>query len=255
MTTSPFSIEGKVALITGGSRGIGKNIAELFAEQGAEVIVVSRKQEGVDAVAEEIRAKGGKAHGIAAHMGDLDAIQKLVATLEEKSLAVDILINNAGISPPHDQDFVDTTPELWDKVMDVNLRGPFFLTAALGKKMKAQGHGSIINMTTTSSLMSQPEIGAYCVSKAGLNSMTGCMARELGPHGVRVNAISCGVINTDMGGVVMDSPENYKNAMQMIPLKRVGETNEIATTALFLASEASSYISGEIMCADGGVLS
>lgn len=255
MAKTPFSITGKVALITGGSRGIGKAMATLFAEQGAEVIVVSRKQEGVDAVADEIKANGGKAHGIAAHMGDLEAINRLLATLKERDLNIDILINNAGISPPHDLEFVDTTPELWDKIMAVNLRGPFFLTAAIGKQMAARGAGSIINISTTSSLLSQPEIGAYCVAKAAMNSMTGCFARELGPKGVRVNAIACGVINTDMGAVVMRDEETFKGAMMMVPLKRIGEPSEIATTALFLASEAASYISGEILCADGGVLS
>ena len=121
--------------------------------------------------------------------------------------------------------------------------------------MAARGAGSIINISTTSSLLSQPEIGAYCVAKAAMNSMTGCFARELGPKGVRVNAIACGVINTDMGAVVMRDEETFKGAMMMVPLKRIGEPSEIATTALFLASEAASYISGEILCADGGVLS
>lgn len=255
MSSSVFSIEGKTALITGGSRGIGRAIAELFAEQGAEVIVVSRKQDGVDAVANEIIAKGGKAHGIAAHMGDLNAINKLVVTLKEKNLNVDILVNNAGISPPHGLALIDTPPELWDKIMDVNLRGPFFLTTAVAKQMAERGRGSIINMSTTSSLIAQPEIGAYCVSKAAMNTMTGNLARELGPKGVRVNAVACGVINTDMGGLVMNDPELFADAMKMTPLKRIGEPVEIATTALFLACDASSYITGEILAADGGVLS
>jgi NAD(P)-dependent dehydrogenase (short-subunit alcohol dehydrogenase family) len=255
MNDSIFSIKGKTALITGGSRGIGKAIAELFAEQGAEVIVVSRKQDAVDAVANEINANGGKAHGIAAHMGDLEAINKLVATLKEKNLDVDILVNNAGISPPHGLAFIDTPPELWDKIMDVNLRGPFFLCTALAKQMVARGSGSIINISTTSSLIAQPEIGAYCVSKAAMNAMTGNLARELGPKGLRINAIACGVINTDMGGVVMNDPAVFEDAMKMVPLKRVGEPSEIASTALFLASDGSSYINGEILAADGGVLS
>lgn len=255
MPDSLLSLSGKTALITGGSRGIGKSIATLFAQQGAEVVIVSRKQEGVDAVAREIEASGGKAHGIAAHMGDLDAINGLVQTLQDRNMEIDILVNNAGISPPHDLEFADTTPELWDKIMEVNLRGPFFLTAQLGKQMAARGRGAIVNISTTSSLLSQPEIGAYCVAKAAMNTMTGCFAREFGPKSVRANAIACGVINTDMGALVMRSEETFSDAMKMVPLKRVGEPAEIAATALFLASDASSYINGEILCADGGVLS
>lgn len=255
MQNTLFSIAGKTALITGGSRGIGKAIAELFAEQGAKVIIVSRKQDAVDAVADSINAAGGDALGIAAHMGDLEAIDRLMATLEERHLAVDILVNNAGISPNHDTSFIDTTPQLWDKIMSVNLRGPFFLSAAIARQMVERGGGRIINMSTTSSMLAQPEIGTYCVSKAAMNAMTGNFARELGPKGIRVNAIACGVINTDMGGLVMNDPETFEIAMKMVPLRRVGEPLEIATTALFLASDASSYINGEILAADGGVLS
>jgi NAD(P)-dependent dehydrogenase (short-subunit alcohol dehydrogenase family) len=250
-----YAIAGKVALITGGSRGIGQAIAELFAERGAEVVICSRKQESVDEVAEAIRAKGGKCHAFAAHVGKLEEIERLVKTLDERGLAVDILVNNAGISPPNSADFCDTTPALWDKIMDVNLRGPFFLTAALAKKMAARGKGAIVNISTTSALMAQPEIGAYCVSKAALNTMTRCFARELGPKGVRVNAISCGVIKTAMGDHTMNDPQRYADMMKVNPLKRVGYPEEVAATALYLASDASSYSTGVILQVDGGVLS
>lgn len=179
MTGDIYSIAGKVALITGGSRGIGQSIAELFAERGAEVIICSRKQQDLDVVAAGIRAKGGKAHAIQAHVGKLDDIERLVGLLDERGLAVDVLVNNAGISPPNAGTFCDTTPALWDKIMEVNVRGPFFLTAALGRKMAERGSGAIVNISTTSALMAQPEIGAYCVSKAALNTMTRCFAREL----------------------------------------------------------------------------
>ncbi len=182
MNGSPNSLAGKTALLTGGSRGIGQAIAELFAREGAEVIICSRKQAAVDEVAAEIRAAGGKVHAFAAHIGELDEIKKLLAQIEELGLAVDILVNNAGISPPVNFDLCDTTPELWDKVMSVNLRGPFFLTAAIAKQMIARGGGSIVNISSTSALMSQPEIGTYCISKAGLNTMTRVFARHLGAN-------------------------------------------------------------------------
>ncbi|MBK6403124.1 MAG: SDR family oxidoreductase [Rhodocyclaceae bacterium] len=255
MTGDIYSIAGKVALITGGSRGIGQSIAELFAERGAEVIICSRKQQDLDVVAAGIRAKGGKAHAIQAHVGKLDDIERLVGLLDERGLAVDVLVNNAGISPPNAGTFCDTTPALWDKIMEVNVRGPFFLTAALGRKMAERGSGAIVNISTTSALMAQPEIGAYCVSKAALNTMTRCFARELGPRGVRVNAISCGVIKTAMGDHTMNDPQRYADMMKVNPLKRVGYPEEVAAAALFLASDAASYSSGVILQVDGGVLS
>lgn len=255
MTTLTPSLEGRTALITGASRGIGRAIADLFAQHGAEVILCSRKQESLDEAAAAIRASGGKAHAIAAHMGRQQDIRALLQELAARSLHVDILVNNAGISPPHDNALVDTTEALWDKIMDVNLKGPFFLSAAIGKQMAARGRGSIVNISTTSALMAQPEIGAYCVSKAGLNMVTRCFARELGPKGVRVNAISCGVIRTAMGDHTLNDPQRFADMMKVNPLKRVGYPQEVAQAALFLASDAASYSSGVILQVDGGVLS
>ena len=255
MTLESFSIRGRTALVTGASRGIGLAIAELFAGEGAEVILVSRKQDALDQAAETIRARGGKAHGIASHMGRREDVERLVATLDERGLEIDILVNNAGISPPHVESFADTPEPLWDKIMDVNVKGPFLLSGAIGKRMVARGRGSIINISTTSALMSQPEIGAYCVSKAALNSVTRCFAREFGPHGVRVNAISAGVIKTAMGDHTLNDPERYADMMKINPLKRVGLPEEVARAVLFFASEASSYSTGTIFPVDGGVLS
>ena len=250
-----FSLTGKTALVTGGSRGIGAAIAERLAAAGAEVIVCSRRQEAVDEVAQAIRARGGRAHAIAAHMGRLDEIERLVQTLDARGLAVDVLVNNAGISPPDSGDLCDTSPALWDKIMEGNVRGPFFLTASLGKRMAARGKGTVVNISTTSALMAQPEIGAYCVSKAALNMVTRCFARELGPKGVRVNAISCGVIRTAMGDHTTNDPVRYADMMKINPLKRVGDPAEVADTALYLASDASRYTTGVILQVDGGVLS
>ncbi len=252
---NPYGIAGRTALVTGGSRGIGQAIAELFARQGAEVVICSRKQAALDAAAATIRAAGGKVHAIAAHVGKLDEIHSLLQQMEARGLRPDILINNAGISPAAGLELCDTTPELWDKVMDVNLRGPFFLTAALAKQMAARGGGSIVNISTTSALMAQPEIGTYCISKAALNMMTRVFARELGPKGIRVNAISCGVIKTAMGDHTMNDPQRYADMMKINPLKRVGLPEEVAAAALFLASDAASYSSGQIFQVDGGVLS
>jgi len=252
---TPFSVEGRTALVTGASRGIGLAVAELLVEQGAAVILTARKQESLEAAAATLRARGGNVHAIAAHVGKMDDLHRLVATLDERGLDVDILVNNAGISPPHVESLADTTEALWDKVMSVNLKGPFFLTGALGKRMAARGRGSIVNISTTSALMAQPEIGAYCISKAGLNMVTRAFAREFGRHGVRVNAISCGVIKTAMGDHTLNDPQRYADMMKVNPLKRVGLPEEVARAVLFFASEASSYSTGTIFQVDGGVLS
>ncbi|MFD4183922.1 SDR family NAD(P)-dependent oxidoreductase [Rhodococcus sp. NPDC058514] len=255
MTVVDLSLEGKTALITGSSRGIGLSIAELFAEHGAEVVLVSRKQDELDQVAEKINAAGGRAHAIAAHMGKQEDVRALVRELAARELEVDILVNNAGISPPNGKPLVDTTEALWDKVMDVNLKGPFFLSAALGKAMAERGRGgSIVNISTTSALQAQPEIGTYCISKAALNTMTRNFARELGPAGVRVNAISCGVIATLMGDHTLNDPERREMFLKISPIKRAGLPEEIARTALMLASDVTSYTTGVILQADGGVL-
>lgn len=255
MAADLYSIRDRVALITGGSRGIGQAIAELFAERGAQVIVCSRRQESVDEVAAAIRARGGRAHAFAAHVGKLEEIERLLGRIEEQGLEPDILVNNAGISPPVTGEFCDTTPALWDKIMDVNLRGPFFLTAAVARKMAKRGSGTIVNISTTSARMAQPEIGAYCVSKAALDAMTRVFARELGPKGIRVNGISCGVIRTVMGEHTLSDPQRYADFVRISPIKRPGLPEEVAAAALFLASGASSYTTGETMQVDGGVLS
>jgi NAD(P)-dependent dehydrogenase (short-subunit alcohol dehydrogenase family) len=255
VTNDPYSIAGRTALITGASRGIGLAIAELLAERGAEVVLVARKQASLDAAAAELRAKGGKVHAIAAHLGKMDDIHTLLATLAERGLEVDILVNNAGISPPHTEGLEDTTEALWDKIMDVNLKGPFFLSCAIARQMMARGGGSIVNITSTSSLMAQPDLGVYCISKAGLNMVTRSCAREFGPRGVRVNAISCGVIKTAMGDHTLNDPQRYADMMKINPLKRVGLPEEVARAVLFFASDASSYSTGTIFQVDGGVLS
>lgn len=257
--TSPpridLSLAGKTALITGASRGIGAAIAELFAAHDAEVILVSRKQADLDEVAARINSSGGRAHAIAAHMGKVGDVQTLLAELETRELTVDVLVNNAGISPPNDHPLVDTTETLWDKVMDVNLKGPFFLTAAMGKQMAQRGQGgAIINMSTTSALHAQPEIGTYCISKAAINALTRNFARELGPAGIRVNAISCGVIDTPMGNHVLGDQERRDKFYSMSPIKRPGHPEEVAATALMLACDVTSYTTGVILQADGGVL-
>jgi NAD(P)-dependent dehydrogenase (short-subunit alcohol dehydrogenase family) len=249
---SRFSLEGRTALITGGSRGIGRATAELFAQAGAEVIVSSRNGAALEEVAAAIRAAGGKAQAIPAHMGRLEDVDALLSELERRALRVDVLVNNAGISPLMKEPFSGTSPELWQKVMDVNLRGPFLLAARLGGVMAERGAGSIINISSAGAMRTTPLIGAYCVSKSALNTLTEVFAKEFGPRGVRVNTLTCGLVETAMGDWTIKNEKAYEFCLGMTPLGRHSQPDEIAYAALFLASQAGSFVTGGNLVVDGG---
>jgi NAD(P)-dependent dehydrogenase (short-subunit alcohol dehydrogenase family) len=249
-----FSLKGKVALITGGSRGIGRAIALAFAEAGASLVVSSRNKRPpeLQKVAEEIRAKGGKALAIPAHVGKKEDVQNLVQKTLEEFGRIDILVNNAGVNPVLST-LVDLEEEAFEKVIEVNLKGAFLMSKAVAKEMIKQGGGRIINISSISGLRARADgTGAYCISKAAMNMMTQVMARELAPHNILVNAIAPGSIKTEFSRVDWADPERRAQRIPEIELKRFGEPEEVVGSALLLASEASSFMTGEIIRVDGG---
>ncbi len=249
-----FSLKGKVALITGGSRGIGENIAIAFAEAGADVVVSSRnrKPPELEKVAERIQAMGRRSLAVPANVGKKEDVQKLVQKTLQEFGRIDILVNNAGGNPAI-RPFVDLEDEAFDKVMEINLKGAFMLSKAVAKQMIKQGGGRIINVTSIGGMRPAADgLGAYCTAKAALNMMTQVMARELAKHNILVNAIAPGSIKTEMSRANWSDPERAKRRVEDIELKRFGEPEEVAGIALYLASQAGSFTTGQIICVDGG---
>lgn len=254
MSQRLFSLKGKVALITGGSRGIGRAIALTFADAGADVVVSSRNRRPpeLEKVAEEIRAKGGRALAIPAHVGKKEDVQNLVQKTLGEFGRIDILVNNAGANPVLSS-MVDLEEAAFEKVMEVNLKGALLMSQAVAQEMIKQGGGRIINISSISGLRARADgTGAYCISKAGVNMLTQVMARELADHNILVNAIAPGSIKTEMSRVNWIDPERRAQRIREIELKRFGEPEEVGGLALFLASEASSFVTGEIIRVDGG---
>ena len=248
MTSDPFDFTGKVVLITGGSRGLGKAMALGFARRGADLIIASRKLEACEAVAEEIRALRRKALPVAAHLGRWDDIEKLIGAAYAEFGRVDVLINNAGMSPLAPS-VVETSEVLFDKIMDVNFKGPFRLCALVGTRMAAGDGGSIINISSVGSLMPSNYFATYSGAKAALNAASIALAREYAPK-VRVNVIAPGGFLTDVAG---DWAED-ESARSAVMLKRFADPDEILTTAFYLASDASSFTTAALIRVDGGCM-
>ncbi len=244
-----FSLEGKVALITGGSRGLGRAMALAFAARGADVIIASRKLDACQAVATEIEALGRKALPYACHLGHWDEVEALVDAAYARFGHVDILVNNAGMSPLYPS-LDSVTEELFDKVLSLNLKGPFRLSALIGKRMAAGNGGSIINISSTASLNPSPTSEPYGAAKAGLNAITRSFAFAYGPK-VRANCIVAGPFLTDISKA-WDMEAFEKRAATNMALRRGGEPEEIVGAALYLASNAASFTTGTLIRVDGG---
>jgi NAD(P)-dependent dehydrogenase (short-subunit alcohol dehydrogenase family) len=243
-----FDLSGRIALVTGGTRGLGRAIVLGFAHAGADVIVASRKQEACDRVADEISALGRRCRGYACHMARWAEVDRLVERAYDDFGRVDVLVNNAGISPLY-ADTASVTEDLWDKVVGVNLKGPFRLTALVGTRMAAGDGGSIINISSIGSLRPNKETIPYCAAKAGLNMLTAGFADAFGPK-VRVNTIMPGPFYTDISAGW--DHEAFAEQRKTFPLRRGGEPHELVGAALYFASGASTFTTGATLVVDGG---
>lgn len=253
VTGANFDLTDKVALITGGSRGIGLAIAEAYAAAGARIAVASRKQEAVDEAAAAIRRAGGEALGVAAHTGDGAAVGALVERVIEHFGGIDILVNNAATNP-HFGPFLSAEDSHWDKILDVNVKGYFRVAKACIPAMRARGGGKIINVASVAGLEPQPMMGVYCVSKAAVLMMTEVLAAEVAADNIQVNAIAPGFIKTKFSQVLWSTPELHDRLVRAVPQRRMAEPTEIAGIAVYLASAASSFTTGATFVVDGGQL-
>jgi len=264
-----FSIEGKVAVVTGAGRGIGKAIALTMAQAGADVTVVARTKEQIEETAEDIRKLGRRALVIPTDVTQEAQVKRAVEQTISEFGHVDILVNNAGnavLNPvaalpekPSRWEGGDNwdkplTKEDWYRIMDTNLTSVFFFAQAVGPYMMKQRKGKVINISSTNADEGVPFMSVYCVSKAGLASFTRCLASEWAPFNINVNAVAPGIVSTPLSEPLLSDPEIKKAFLEVIPLGRIGEPREIALAALFLASDASNYLAGQTITVDGGAM-
>lgn len=251
MSMPSLSLAGRVAIVTGSSRGIGKGIALMFAEAGADVVVCSRNLDGkLELAAEEIRKLGRRSLAVAADVANSADIDKLVKKTKEELGAIDILVNNAGTVAR--KSVIEHSEEDWDRVVDTNLKSCFLLSRAAGRIMMEQKRGNIINIASMRGIVAAPGRVSYTVSKAAVLMLTRVLALEFAPH-VRVNAIAPGWIMTELTSPQWQDPEIRKEIDATIPIDRWAAVEEMASVALFLASDVSSYVTGHILVADGGI--
>ena len=248
-----FSMKGRNAIVTGATRGIGLAIARGFLESGATVTLCGRKQEGLDAALTDLSDHASSVLGVAAHVGNVDDVERLIAAAEERFGPVDTLVNNAGTNPYYGP-IAESEDWAWDKTMDVNLRGPYLLSRRVGVRMMAAGGGSIVNISSVAGLEAASGQGIYSVTKAGLIMLTKVLAREMGAAGVRVNCICPGVIRTQLSRALWDDEKTAKAWISRKALGRVGEVDELIGAAIYFASEASSFTTGAVLQVDGGMV-
>jgi len=252
MDTSYLSLAGKVALVTGGSRGIGKAIALQLADAGADVIVSSRKLPDLEKTAEEIKALGRKSLAVTAHNAKMEDLKNLMAKVKEEFGRLDILVNNA-VANPVMADVLHMEEAPFDLIMNANIKGYYFLSQAAAKMMVEQGGGgAIVNIASVGGYFVTPGLGPYCISKAAIIMMTKSLAVELGPHKIRVNCIAPGIVKTRFSEALWSNEKLMAELMKKMPLQKIAQPEEISRTALYLASEASSFMTGSILIIDGG---
>jgi len=245
-----FSLDGKVALVTGGSRGIGQAVAVGLARAGADVVVASRKLPDLEKVAEQVKGLGRKSLAVEAHVGRIEQIGNLVGRVKEEFGRIDILVNNAATNPTMDP-ALDIEERAWDSIMNLNLKGLFFLSQAVARVMKEQGGGKIINIASTAGLT--PDIlPVYSISKAGVIMATKVMAQQWAQYNIRVNTVAPGLTKTQFSQALWGNPDILQAVSERTPLGRPAEPEEMVGAIIYLASDASSYVTGQVIVVDGG---
>jgi len=253
MAARPFDLSGRVAVVTGASRGIGEAIARLLAAHGARVVVSSRKQEGCEAVAASIRRQGHAAEAVACHIGELAQIEALFAHLDAAHGGLDILVNNAATNPYFGH-ILDTPESAFQKTVDVNLRGYFYMSVAAGRRMRERGKGAIVNVASVNAESPAEQQGIYSITKAAVVNMTRAFARECGPHGIRVNALLPGLTETRLAAALHEDQALHDYWVERTPLGRIAQPEEMAGAVLYLVSDAASFATGASLRVDGGLL-
>ena len=247
-TRSPFDLQGRCAVVTGAGRGIGRAVALGLSQAGADVVLVGRPGSS-DATRDAVAAAGGTVDLIDLDVSDLDAVERVGADLAA-SRQVDVVVNNAGIIDR--QDSVSVERDAWQRVLDVNLNGLFFLCQHLGRPMVERGHGKIVSIASLLSFQGGIRVASYAASKHGVAGITKALANEWGPHGVQVNAIAPGYISTDNTTALREDPDRSRSILERIPAGRWGSAEDIAGAAVFLSSSAADYVNGHVLVVDGG---
>jgi NAD(P)-dependent dehydrogenase (short-subunit alcohol dehydrogenase family) len=247
---SLFDLSGRVAIVTGGTRGIGRAVAEGLVCAGASVVVASRKADACAETESHLRAMGGEALGVPAHMGELGDLRRLVGQAVERFGRLDVVVNNAANALT--QPLGAFTPEAWQKSFDVNLRGPVFLVQEALPYLRASGHAAVVNVVSAGAFLFSSFVAMYAAGKAGLMAFTRAMAAEFAPDGIRVNALAPGTVDTDM--VRANPPEAQRSMAEASLMRRAASPDEMVGPALFLASDASSFMTGQVLLVDGGLV-
>jgi NAD(P)-dependent dehydrogenase (short-subunit alcohol dehydrogenase family) len=255
MTSSPvprpdFSLTGRIAMVTGASRGIGRDLARAVAASGATVAVAARSLEDAEAVAHQIRHEGGHAHPVAMDVRSVGSIEDAVSEVEAEYGRLDILVNNAGLGINHDA--LDVTEDDWDELMAVNLRGLFFACQAAGRRMVAAGYGRIVNISSQAGQVGIARHAVYSASKGGVDQLTRVLAIEWAAHGITVNSVAPTFIRTPGTADRLDDPEFLAGVVARIPVGHVGTTTDVAGAVIYLASAAAGMVNGSILSVDGG---
>jgi NAD(P)-dependent dehydrogenase (short-subunit alcohol dehydrogenase family) len=251
MTSTLFDLTGKVAVITGSSRGIGRAIAERMAEHGAKVVVTSRKLDACEEVVKAIRDKGGEAIALACNISRKEELQKLVDGTTKHWGGIDVLVCNAAVNPYYGPS-IDMPDDAYDKVMNSNVRSNFWLCNMVLPQMAARGGGSIVIISSIAGLLGSPTLGVYGLSKAADMALARNLCAEWGPKNIRANCIAPGLVRTDFARTLWEDPKVYEQVVKAYPLRRIGEPDEIAGAAVFLAGPSGSFMTGQTIVIDGG---
>jgi NAD(P)-dependent dehydrogenase (short-subunit alcohol dehydrogenase family) len=246
-----FDLTGHRAVVTGASRGIGLAIAEGLAAQGAEVVLTGRKADTLQAAADQLRSRGAVASAVVCHQGDPAAVAHLFAQLDERKYLADIVVINAATNPVMGP-LVEIDPAAWQKIIDVNVTGALLTAQQAARRMVRLKKGSLIVVASIAGIDPMPGIGAYSVSKSALLGMTKVLAKELGPSGVRVNALAPGLIETRFSAALFQDRAGYERIVAGTPLGRHGQPADVVGAAVFLAADASAYMTGQVLVIDGG---